>query len=97
MYEPTCRGVHLGVKKGRVSGLRFGYSQIANPVYLARKRTMARKRACAFVTRHLLSNLYHSVHGDPVFDYRGRLRGNFLAFADIMKGVSHPARVLDLA
>src|SRR5262245_27468434 len=30
-------GVHLGVKIGRVSGFRFGYSQIANPLYLCRK------------------------------------------------------------
>ena len=30
-------GVHLGTKLGRNSGLRLGYSQIANPLYLARK------------------------------------------------------------
>ena len=30
-------GVHLGLKSGRVSGVRFGYSQVANPVYLIKK------------------------------------------------------------
>ena len=43
-YETTSRanvlrGVHLGNKRGRVSGLRFGYSQIANPIYLLQKGT----------------------------------------------------------
>ncbi len=29
-------GVHLGVKAGRTSGVRLGYSEIANPVYLSK-------------------------------------------------------------
>ncbi len=35
-------GVHLGTKVGRSPGVRLGYSQIANPVYLMRKRTAER-------------------------------------------------------
>lgn len=33
-------GVHMGVKNGRISGERFGYSQIVNPIYMLRKGTM---------------------------------------------------------
>ena len=40
IYLPACCGVHLGMKAGRTSGVRFGYSQIANPIYLVRKGTM---------------------------------------------------------
>ena len=31
------RGVHLGVKRGRTSGVKLGYSQIANPLYMLEK------------------------------------------------------------
>ncbi|MFP6556760.1 glycosyltransferase family 2 protein [Paraburkholderia sp. B3] len=96
VYEPSCLGVHLGVSSGRTSGVRLGYSQIANPIYLTRKRTMRARRACSFISRHLCSNLYHSLRGHPVFDYRGRLKGNVLAFLDIVKGVIHPQRILEL-
>lgn len=95
-YVPSCLGVHLGVGNGRVSGVKFGYSQIANPLYLARKQTMARKHALRFICRNFLSNLYHSVQGSPLFDYRGRLRGNILAFLDMVRGAAHPRRILEL-
>ncbi|TDV17098.1 glycosyltransferase family 2 protein [Paraburkholderia caballeronis] len=96
VYEPSCRGVHLGTKKGRTSGVRFGYSQIANPIFLVKKNTMERRNAYAFITRHLLSNLYHSVRADPVFDYRGRLWGNMLALVDFACGTSDPRRILKM-
>ncbi len=32
-----ARGVHMGVKSGRIAGDRLGYSQIVNPLYLASK------------------------------------------------------------
>jgi hypothetical protein len=96
VYEPTCRGVHLGTKKGRISGVRLGYSQIANPVFLVKKNTMARKTAYVFISRHILSNLFHSLRRDPLVDYRGRLWGNVLAFADLLTGTSHPQRILKM-
>lgn len=96
LYEPECLGVHLGVTRGRISGVRFGYSQIANPFYLARKHTMKRRRACSFISRHLCSNLYHSLRTDARFDYRGRLKGNCLAFFDMVRGTIHPQRILEL-
>jgi hypothetical protein len=34
-------GVHLGAKGGRTSGLRFGYSQVVNPMVFDEKRNHA--------------------------------------------------------
>lgn len=97
LYEPGCVGVHLGVKGGRTSGLRFGYSQIANPWYLIRKGTMRTPRALRFVTRHLLSNTVRGLRSNPGIDYRGRLRGNLLAMADLLRGRCHPRRIEGLS
>ncbi|WP_088279089.1 glycosyltransferase family 2 protein [Ideonella sp. A 288] len=93
LYEPGCIGVHLGVKSGRTSGLRFGYSQIANPLYLIRKGTMERRRALRFVLRHLLSNSVRGLRHHPLVDYRGRLRGNLMAMRDLVAGRCHPRRI----
>jgi hypothetical protein len=96
LYEPGCLGVHLGVTRGRTSGVRFGYSQVANPLYLVRKQTMNKRRACRFISRHLISNIYHSFRLNACFDYRGRLKGNCLAILDIVRGTIHPERILEL-
>lgn len=93
LFEPRCVGVHLGVKSGRTSGLRFGYSQIANPLYLIAKGTMERKRALRFVVRHMLSNTFRSLRPHPHVDYRGRMAGNLLAMRDLLRGRCHPRRI----
>lgn len=93
----ALRGVHLGTKNGRTPGLLFGYSQVANPVYLIRKGTMGRGRALRLMLRNLASNLVRSVLPQPWADHRGRLRGNALALADLMRGCAAPERILDLA
>lgn len=96
LFEPRCVGVHLGVKSGRTSGLRFGYSQIANPLYLIAKGTMERKRALRFVLRHMLSNSVRSLRRHPHVDYRGRMVGNLLAMGDLLRGRCHPRRIESL-
>lgn len=96
IYTPACRGVHLGTKTGRVSGLRFGYSQIANPLYLMRKGTMGVRKSARFVLRHLIANTTQGVRTHPLVDYRGRLRGNLMAIVDCLRGRCDPRRVLDL-
>jgi hypothetical protein len=89
-------GVHLGVKSGRISGLRFGYSQIANPLYLHRKGTLALSRAVRQMTRNVLSNAARALRPEPWCDRRGRLRGNALAARDWLRGRLDPRRILDL-
>ncbi len=91
-----ARGVHLGSKSGRVSGLRLGYSQVANPVYLARKGTFPWSHAIPSAARHTAMNALRSLAPEPHVDRFGRLRGNLLALADLLRGRAHPARILEL-
>jgi glycosyltransferase involved in cell wall biosynthesis len=96
VIDSGCRGVHLGVKGGRTSGVRFGYSQIANPLHIASKGRMTRLRAARFVLRALAANVVRSVPPATLFDYRGRLRGNLRAVFDLMRGKCRPREALNL-
>lgn len=97
IYTPDCRGVHLGSKSGRTSGLRFGYSQIANPLYLIKKGTMSKRKAYKFIARHLVANVAKSIGSFryPNVDYPGRLRGNVRALLDLASGRCDPRRILE--
>ena len=92
----TLRGVHLGIKSGRTSGVRFGYSQIANPIYLIRKGTMSWQHAKMLMWRNLAANLVRSFHPEPWIDRKGRLKGNLLALVDMAIGRISPHRILQL-
>lgn len=87
-------GVHLGTKRGRTSGLRFGYSQIANPVYLCKKGTMSPGYAGWMVLKNLLANILKSLWPEPWVDRRGRLKGNIRALGDLARGRMDPRRIL---
>ncbi len=89
-------GVHLGTKSGKGPGLRLGYSQIANPLYLARKGTLPGQQAARMAIKNIIANALRSAKPEPWIDRAGRLRGNVLAISDIIRGRSHPKRVLDL-
>jgi glycosyltransferase involved in cell wall biosynthesis len=92
----NLRGVHLGIKLGRTSGIRFGYSQIANPVYLLRKGTMSWNHAMTLMWRNIAANLIRSLRPEPWIDRKGRLKGNLLALMDIANGRMAPSRILQL-
>lgn len=96
LYVKECRGVHLGVTGGRTSGLRFGYSQIANPTYLAKKGTMNKKYASRIILRNVASNIFHTITFDTKKDYKGRLQGNIKAAFDLLSGKCHPANILNI-
>jgi len=89
-------GVHLGTKAGRTSGLRFGYSQIANPIYLMGKRTMSLKHASAQIARNLAANTIKLFAPEPWVDRRGRFYGNLRALADLARGRLAPQNILSL-
>ncbi|MFN6999893.1 glycosyltransferase family 2 protein [Elioraea tepidiphila] len=91
-----ARGVHLGVKQARTPGLRLGYSQVANPVYLARKGTFPWSHAIPSAARHTLINAVRSLAPEPHVDRFGRFRGNLLALWDLLRGRAAPGRVLEL-
>ena len=90
------RGVHLGTKRGRTSGVRLGYSQIANPVYLVRKGTVSWQHARPIMWRNFAANLVRSLRPEPWIDRRGRLKGNCLALIDIAKGRMSPSRIIGM-
>ncbi len=91
-----ARGVHLGTKAGRVPGVRLGYSQVANAIYLARKGCYPWNRALRSAARHLAMNAARALAPEPWVDRAGRLRGNLIALADLLRGRMHPMRVLEL-
>ena len=91
-----ARGVHLGVKSGRVAGLRLGYSQVVNPVYLARKGSFPWSHAIPSASRHCAMNLARAAWPEPHVDRLGRFRGNLLGLWDLLRGRATPGRILEL-
>ncbi|WP_310633828.1 glycosyltransferase [Paraburkholderia sp.] len=88
----TAVGVHMGVKRGRVSGRKFGYSQVINPLYLVKKKTMPLRDALRHVLRNVVSNVLRSFVPEPWVDRRGRLRGNWIGVCDFVRGRLTPER-----
>ncbi|OCP38392.1 glycosyltransferase family 2 protein [Ensifer sp. LC163] len=86
-------GVHLGTKLARTPGIKFGYSQIANPIYLIRKDTMSVRHASVQIVRNLAANLVKVWKPEPWVDRKGRLRGNARAFLDLLTGRLAPRNV----
>jgi hypothetical protein len=89
-------GVHLGIKAGRVSGVRLGYSQVVNPVYLIRKGSVPASFALPLMARNLAANLARSFWPEAWVDRRGRLRGNLLALCHVLAGRIEPEHVLEI-
>lgn len=92
----NAHGVHLGLKTGRVSGVRFGYSQIANPVYLIRKGTVPARFGLNLMARNVAANVLKSLWPESYVDRRGRLRGNLLAMSHLLRGRVEPEYILKL-
>lgn len=93
---PECRGVHLGVKSSRSSGLRLGYSQIANPIHIRQRGNMTSLRFLRFVSRALAANFIKTLTARKNADYYGRLKGNLLALSDIVNRRCSPSQILKL-
>ena len=89
-------GVHLGTRRGRTSGLRFGYSQVANVLYLRRKGTIRLAHGWRLMLGNIAANLVGSLRSSPEIDRRGRLRGNAMAIADTLRGRLNPTRIVAL-
>src|SRR5690349_17487681 len=82
-----AHGVHLGTKLGRSSGLKLGYSQVANPLYLFGKRKgYPLRRAISHIACNMAMNVMRSARPEPYVDRRGRLLGNILALRDLIAG-----------
>ncbi len=86
-------GVHMGVKSGRTSGVKLGYSQIANILYLKRKGTIEPGLGEKLIVSNILANIAKSLRPEPWVDRKGRLRGNLLALADLVRGRLDPRKI----
>lgn len=93
---PHMLGVHLGLVGGRVSGRKFGYSQVANAMYLYQKGVMSRKEALSNIFRAVSVNFVKSVKPEAHLDRRGRLIGNFIGVAALCSGRINPERAAQL-
>jgi glycosyltransferase involved in cell wall biosynthesis len=89
-------GVHLGTKVGKVSGVRLGYSQIINPLYIMSKGNMPFWYAARLALKNLLANAAKSIFPEGHIDRRGRLKGNLIALSHLLKGRLDPEHILQL-
>lgn len=90
-------GSHMGVKVGRTPGVKLGYSQVANPLYMWRQGSVSFRRSMSLIARRFFAN-----HVKPLYvkeeyvDRGGRARGNWLAVKDALTGRVDPRRILEL-
>jgi GT2 family glycosyltransferase len=96
MRSKALTGAHLGTTRARSPGIRLGYSQVANPYYIYKKGVFRPLHALNLVARNVIANSIRVFWPEPWVDRRGRLRGNFLAVRDLIRGRLSPERVLDL-
>ena len=90
----ACRLFHLRSPQGRISGKAFGYAQIMNPFYLARKGTLPwREALISHAAKVVFTNLRGYVAGDKRVDRGGRLAGNWLAFRRLAAGRFVPEEI----
>ena len=83
-------GVHLGLRTGRVSGKRYGYSQVVNAWYLYRKGTMTIRESSLYILKALAANAAKSGGRQDYIDRRGRLCGNLVGVAYLLSGTCRP-------
>jgi GT2 family glycosyltransferase len=92
-----CLMVHRAAASGgRSSHARLGYSQVMNPIYLARKGSFSAWLAAQQIFRPVAKNLAWSTTGSATGWRRERLRGNALAARDAIRGRITPERIVDL-
>ena len=89
-------GVHLGVAKSRTPGLRLGFSQMVNPIYLVRKGTMRPSHAARIMGGNLIANHLRALAPEPHIDRRGRLAGNWAGLFHLAAGGLDPERISSL-
>ncbi len=95
----TCVA-HLATPSGRISGVRFGYSQIVNPFYLWKKNGKPELThiILAHWSIHVARNLRRTLIRAPSdrSDRTGRFRGNLIGFCHLLAGKVDPSYILQL-
>ena len=92
-----CVMVHRAAASGgRQAHGRLGYSQVMNPIYLARKGSFPVWLATQQIFRPVAKNIALAAAGPSASWRRERLRGNALAVRDAVCGRITPERIVDL-
>jgi GT2 family glycosyltransferase len=89
-------GVHLGTKKGKISGVRFGYSQVINPLFIFKKGNMSLRRALRLIGKNIAANVVKSAFPEKYVDRWGRLKGNMIGLLHAARGRLDPMYALKL-
>jgi GT2 family glycosyltransferase len=89
-------GVHRGIRSGRVSGRRYGYSQVVNPWYLHRKGTMTAGEAWSNILKALVVNGFKAIWPEKHIDRLGRFRGNLIGASMLLRGTCSPEKAAEL-
>jgi hypothetical protein len=95
----TCNamvGVHLGIKSGRVSGTKYGYSQVVNAWYLHKKGMLTSMEAWSNIGKALLANSAKAFWPEKHIDRLGRLKGNLIGLGNVMLGHCRPEKAAEL-
>ena len=92
----TLLGVHLGLKSGRVSGRKFGYSQVVNAWYLRKKGILSMREAWSNIGKALLMNGAKSFRSEKHVDRLGRFIGNLIGVVDLVLGRGRPEKAAEL-
>ncbi|MGY1774388.1 glycosyltransferase family 2 protein [Geodermatophilus sp. SYSU D00804] len=89
----SCLLVHLGVAGGRISGRRFGFSQIVNPHYLMSKGSLSRNSVSSLWLRAFVGNFVGLMRRDKRVDRTGRLMGNVQGFIAVVRRRADPEMI----
>jgi GT2 family glycosyltransferase len=89
-------GVHLGLQSGRVSGKRYGYSQVVNAWYLYQKGALSLREASVNTLKALVVNAAKTFRPENHIDRRGRLHGNLVGVMHLLSGACRPEKVAEL-
>jgi GT2 family glycosyltransferase len=96
VWTNALAGIHLGSKAAKINGLRFGYSQVVNPLYIFKKGNMSLGRATSLMFRNIAANAAKSVFPERNVDRWGRLKGNMIALFHVSRGRLDPTYILKL-
>lgn len=90
--------VHLGSRSGRIGGVRMGFSEIVNPVYLwAKNKTFAfRYIVMQYWLRCVAGNILGILMRDSEYDRIGLLKGNLIGFRHLLSGRCDPSHITRL-
>lgn len=94
IYLSGAVGAHMGHKGGRISGLRYGYSQVANPLFIAKKGNgFTYVMAIKMFVKNIIVNVVKSFYPEAYIDRKGRLKGNAIAIKDLITSCLDPRKI----